>query len=70
MAGSGSIKNDPLPVYQRLAIRLRIACLSRGPRRARFWRGGVPTDVHRDSDETVIKVNSRTKATNTKKPTP
>ena len=24
---------------------------SRGPRRARCWRGGVPTDVHRASDE-------------------
>src|SRR5215469_13660644 len=28
---------------------------ARGPRRARFWLGGVPTNVHRVSDETTDK---------------
>lgn len=33
--------------YQRLAIRYVNRGPARGSRRARFWRGGVPTDVHR-----------------------
>jgi len=47
----GSARADPPAVSASSVPACRGRGPARGPRRAGFWRGGEPTDVHCDSDE-------------------